>query len=62
MRKIYLGDGCYAEITESAVILTMDDGYQVTNTIYLEPDVLHALILFAERERFISLPKKEERC
>ncbi len=46
-RKVYLGDGVYAEADEyGAIILTTENGLSVTNTIYMEPSVLEALERF----------------
>lgn len=42
-RKVYLGDGVYAYYDGYGVILTTENGIAVTNTIYLEPEVLKAL-------------------
>ena len=41
-RKIYLGDGAYAEWRGEAVKLTTNNGLEDTNTIILEPEVLDA--------------------
>ena len=49
MMKEYLGDAVYAEYTDRGIELTTEDGIRVTNRIFLEPEVLHALISFAKR-------------
>jgi hypothetical protein len=42
-KKVYLGDGVYAELeTQWRVKLTTENGIAVTNTIYLDEDVLRA--------------------
>ena len=44
-RKVYLGDGAYAELVECGdVVLTAEDGITATDTIVLEPVVLRALM------------------
>lgn len=42
----YLGDGVYAQLQGQDLILYTSNGVQVTNTIVLEPTVLHALLKF----------------
>lgn len=47
-KKIYLGDGAYAEVTLWAngafdLVLTTENGIETTNRIVLEPEVLKAL-------------------
>lgn len=50
--KSYLGDGVYIEATAIGRIkLTTENGLSVTNTIYLEPEVLAAFWSFIERIR-----------
>jgi hypothetical protein len=58
MQKTYLGDGVYAEADDDglSVTLTTENGIAVTNTIYLEAEVLDALDKFVrawiyERQR-----------
>ena len=46
MRKIYLGDGVYCEYDDYNLILTTENGIEVTNTIVLEPIVYMELIKF----------------
>lgn len=43
MKKVYLGDGVYANYDGYMVVLTTENGISATNTIYLEPEVLAAL-------------------
>ncbi|MGH9341470.1 MAG: hypothetical protein ACRD1R_18255 [Acidobacteriota bacterium] len=46
----YLGDGVYVDITQfGAIRLTAEDGIRVTNTIFLEPEVLKAFLEWLER-------------
>ena len=47
--KTYLGDSVYAEIESGMVKLTTEDGYESSNTIYLELSVLNALNDYVER-------------
>ena len=46
----YLGDGVYAQYDGRNVILTTEDGINITNTIVLEPAVVISLQRFLERE------------
>lgn len=52
MSKTYLGDGVYADVDHQVdgqgqmVVLTTENGIRATNTIYLEPEVVGALIGF----------------
>ncbi len=39
MDKTYIGDGVYVSFDGFGVVLTTEDGYQTTNTIYLDPSV-----------------------
>ncbi|HUE84496.1 MAG TPA: hypothetical protein VMO26_00310 [Vicinamibacterales bacterium] len=47
-RKLYLGDGAYAAFDGWHVVVTTEDGYEATNTIYLDRSVYEALVDFAE--------------
>lgn len=47
-RKCYLGDGVYADVLHETLILTTEDGIEVTNTIYLEPEVMERLREYLE--------------
>lgn len=53
MNKEYIGDGVYAEVEPSlgALVLTTENGVEVTNRIVLEPDVLEALEKYIERQK-----------
>lgn len=46
--KQYIGDGVYADYDGYALILTTEDGIQVTNIIVLEPQVFTSLIKFTK--------------
>jgi len=50
-QKTYLGDSVYADVDGRAVMLTTENGRpgDPSNTIYLEPEVLVALVSFAAR-------------
>lgn len=50
MTRTYLGDSVYAEWDNGIVILTTNNGLpsDPSNTIILEPEVLHALAEFQE--------------
>ena len=49
----YLGDGVYIRKWHSdmSYILTTDDGVAVDNTIFLEPEVVKALIEYIEKNK-----------
>jgi hypothetical protein len=40
VKKVYLGDGVYAEYDGYNVILTTENGISITNRIVLEPEVI----------------------
>lgn len=42
--SVYIGDGVYAYIANYGIWLYAFDGYAVTDSILLEPEVFHALI------------------
>lgn len=42
-KKLYLGDGVYVHFDGFSLILTTENGMEVTNTIFLEPDTYSAL-------------------
>lgn len=44
MEKTYLGDGVYLDQEPGSLVLTTEDGVSVTNTIYLEEEVLAAFV------------------
>lgn len=47
--KTYIGDAVYVDRNEQgAIILTTEDGIQVTNEILLEPEVFNALLLWVQ--------------
>lgn len=48
--KRYLGDGVYVEWSMESLVLTTEDGIEVTNRIYLEPEVYQSLIQFVQAE------------
>lgn len=41
--KQYIGDSVYADFDGYHIVLTTENGYGASNTIYLEPQVLAAL-------------------
>ena len=47
----YLGDGVYAAPDGYGIWLTAENGIEATDAIYLEPDVLSALVKFADDTR-----------
>lgn len=38
--KRYLGDGVYADVENGMLKLTTENGISITNTIFLEPEVI----------------------
>lgn len=46
MAKVYLGDGVYADRDGDNVVLTTENGIDVTNRIVLEPEVISAIVRF----------------
>ncbi len=48
MKKVYLGDGCYAAEGrfKGEIILTAEDGLTATNTIFVDNQILDALAEF----------------
>ncbi len=52
MKKEYLGDAVYAQITHAGELcLTTEDGLRATNTIILEPEVIQALLDYLKRHQ-----------
>jgi hypothetical protein len=49
MMKEYLGDSVYADFDGFQIVLTTENGYGATNTIYMEPDVVAAFLKYKER-------------
>ncbi len=47
--KTYLGDGAYVEYDGYALVLTTENGIEVTNRIVLEPNVYHSLVEYVAR-------------
>lgn len=47
--KVYLGDGVYLDRWHDGIVLTTENGIEVGNTIYLEPEVVLALVKFIKR-------------
>lgn len=48
--KSYIGDGVYVRTDGFAITLTTENGICATNEIYIEPDVLRALIAYCKRK------------
>jgi hypothetical protein len=50
--KRYLGDGCYVALAEGKIVLTTENGVEVSNEIVLlEPEVAEAFLEFIYRVR-----------
>ncbi len=58
MEEVYLGDGLYAGFDGWQIVLKANDSINPTDTVYLEPAVLHELIGYAIKVGVI--PKREE--
>ena len=52
--KRYLGDGVYAEYDGYQIKLTAENGLRVTDTIYLDPNVMEEIVIY-----ILNLNKKE---
>ena len=44
IKKIYIGDSVYAEWNGFQLVLTTENGYGPSNTIYLEDSVIQSLL------------------
>lgn len=51
----YLGDGVYADMDGQMVRLTTENGVEATNEIFLEPEIVLALVRYAERHGIVKL-------
>ncbi len=49
--KRYLGDAVYVGFDGYHIVLTTEDGVEVSNAIYLEPMVFDALVKYTEMIR-----------
>ena len=58
MTKQYLGDGVYADIEGGMIKLTTENGYGVSNTIYLEPELVAELVRYATNQTELILEQK----
>lgn len=50
MNKEYIGDGAYAEFDGYGILVTAENGIMIQERIYLDPDVLKALIDYAKKQ------------
>lgn len=48
--KTYIGDGVYVRWSMESIVLTTENGIEVTNEIYLEPEVWAELKAWVARE------------
>jgi hypothetical protein len=46
MKRTFLGDGVFADFDGHHIVLTAEDGIQVTNRVYLDPAVFAALVKY----------------
>lgn len=53
--KEYLGDGAYVAFDGYALVLTTENGIEVTNAVVLEPDVYAALLTYVERMKALRV-------
>jgi hypothetical protein len=47
-KKVYLGDGLYADFDGYHFVLTTENGITTSNTIYLEPEILNNFLKYVE--------------
>lgn len=47
-QKVYLGDGVYVTFDGWSIVLTTENGVSITNTIFLEPEVIDALLAYMQ--------------
>jgi len=60
--KRYLGDGVYVHRDGYQVVLTTTDGVRTTNTVYLEPEVVDALLAYlVSTDSSLVMPSKRRR-
>lgn len=52
--RVYLGDSVYADIGNGMVVLTTENGVEVSNRIYLEPQVVEAFIGWLRESKLIK--------
>lgn len=50
-KKEYLGDGAYVSFDGYQIVLTAENGITATDTVALEPGVLHAFEAYVKRLR-----------
>jgi len=48
-RKVYLGDGVYAEYDGEGIMCTTENGVTVTNRIYFDPSTMNGLLMFLDK-------------
>jgi hypothetical protein len=60
MAKRYIGDGVYVDFDGYALVLTTENGIEVTNTIVLEPEVYHNLVADVAELKKASEPHQGE--
>jgi hypothetical protein len=57
MNKEYIGDSVYVELNDvGQLVLYTDNGYGPRSVIYLEPDVMVALVNYCERYFWVPKP------
>jgi len=54
--KQYLGDSVYADMEDGMIKLTTENGYEPNNTIYMEPAVYHALLMYVKWVEQVTQP------
>ena len=60
--KQYIGDSVYADFDSYHIILTTENGFGPSNTIALEPSVLHSLVEYQNwlKGRIEAITKEEK--
>jgi len=56
MKPTYLGDGVYAQVEDGYIVLTTESHLktEADNCVYLEPQVLTALIAYIQKARELA--------
>jgi len=59
--KSYLGDGIYIYFDGYSLVLTTENGIEITNEIVLEPDVYESLLRYVDMLKYENFPREEKK-